>query len=405
MQVMVDRPLAQSIVGRLAEHDSRLGEDARGAVEWLTGFDRDEMPAVFSRRELQLFLWYQLPRKWLVSADEQLAVAEALACFFDQVGGEAATLAALCRSPETAALIRSGGKRLAAALERSGLEPPDTPLLTWSAFMSIEEALEHDLVASMLEDAVDCGVLVPGARGWRRQQNELVERYLTSPDANSTAPLARIHAARRQAWLDHPGHSSGDRELLERALATVDSNPPSAGEAEAAIEPLLWLLDQIAAAVKLTQTGALPRVLVRAAVERYPDWWDTATVGPPHQEAELYPLVLLHDLTDDLKLARRQRGTLRLTPTGRALRADPPRLLKQLAATLALELQAELDPALARLVLDGQQEIDWSLAALLAPFNAMIIERHIPTTVTSSGRVLAAAILDARAHGSRNTLS
>jgi len=24
----------------------------------------NELPAVFSRRDLQLFLWYQLPRKW-----------------------------------------------------------------------------------------------------------------------------------------------------------------------------------------------------------------------------------------------------------------------------------------------------------------------------------------------------
>ncbi|MGH8519117.1 MAG: hypothetical protein ACREUE_16835, partial [Panacagrimonas sp.] len=54
---------------------------------------------------------------------------------FDEVGPEAAPLAALCRSPQTAELIESGGKKLAAALDASGLEPPDTPLLAWSEFM------------------------------------------------------------------------------------------------------------------------------------------------------------------------------------------------------------------------------------------------------------------------------
>ena len=178
--------------------------------------------------------------------------------------------------------------------------------------MSIEEALEHDLVATLLEETIDNYELDPGRRGWRSRQSELVERYLTSPDESGTAPLSRIRAARRHAWLELPGRG-GDHDLLEEVLETIDSDSSLLAEAEEAIEPLLWLLDQLAARVKLTQTGALPRVLVRAAVERYPDWWDTATVGPPYQEAELYPLGLLHDLIDELKLVRRQRSTLQLT--------------------------------------------------------------------------------------------
>ena len=405
MRVIVDRAVADAIVARLSERDRRLGEDARAAVEWLTGFEGDELPAVFSRRELQLFLWYQLPKKWLIHTAEQQAVAEALACFFDEVGAEAAPLAALCRSPETAQLISSGGRKLASALERSGLEPPDTPVLAWSEFMSIEEALEHDLVATLLEEAIDNYDLDPGRRGWRSRQSELVERYLTSPDESGTAPLTRIRAARRHAWLELPGRG-GDHDLLEEVLETIDSDSPSLAEAEEAIEPLLWLLDQLAAGIKLTQTGALPRVLVRAAVERYPDWWDTATVGPPYQEAELYPLGLLHDLIDELKLVRQQRSTLQLTPKGRSLRADPQRLLSEVAATVAPELPVELDLPLARLAVDEQpDEIDWSLLGLLAPFNGIVVEGRTPTAVTTGGRTLAATVLDARAHGPRNTLS
>lgn len=404
MQVIVDRQVVDAIVARLSGRDRELGEDARASVEWLTGFAGDEMPAPFSRRELQLFLWYQLPKKWLISADEQLAVAEALACFFDQIGTEAIPLAALCRSTQTAEMIRTRGKNIASALERSGLEPPDTALLAWSAFMSIEESLEYDLVGAMLEEAVNTGGLVPGATGWRQRQTELVEQYLTNPDDSGTAPLARIHTARRQNWLDLPGRGPEERTLLERALTALDASQTSAADATEAIEPLLWLLGQLAPAVKLTQTGALPRTLVRTAVERYPDWWDTATVGPPYQEAELYPLGVLHDLVEQLKLARRQRLTLQLTPRGRTLRTDPQRLLGQVATAIAADMPAELDLTLSRLLVDDQPEIEWNLLGLLTPFNGIAIENRNPTTATPSGRTLAAAILNARAHGPRTSI-
>jgi hypothetical protein len=406
VRVVVDRTTTAAIVARLTAGDVRVGEDARAAVEWLSGADGDELPAVFSRRDLQLFLWYQLPRKWLIRPHEQQAVAEALALFFDQVGPEAAPLAAVCRGPQTVELIRSGGKKLAAALEASGLEPPDTSLLSWSEFMSIEESLEHDLVADLLDLAIDSGGLVPGGKGWRQHQHEIVERYLTTADGPGPTPLARIRAARRNAWLELHDRD-GQRDLLEAALAAIESDPISIVDAEAALEPPLWLLEQLADGVKLTQTGALPRALVRAAVERYPDWWDTDTVGPPHQEAELYPLRLLHDLIDELKLARRRRTTLELTPRGRTLRTDPQRLLTEIAATIANQLPADLDAPLAQLVLNNQPaEPDWLLDGLLAPFHG-ITGGHSQTgeTVTHGGRILSAAILRARAHGPRNNLT
>ena len=94
-----------------------------------------------------------------------------------------------------------------------------------------------------------------------------------------------------------------------------------------------------------------------------------------------------------------------MTLKGRTLRADPQRLLSEVAATLAPELPAELDLPLARLVVDEQpDEIDWSLYGLLAPFNGIVVERRTPTAVTSGGRTLAAAILYARANGPRNAL-
>lgn len=123
---------------------------------------------------MQLFLWYELPQKWLVEPEEHLVIAEALGVFFDELGPPAAPLAALCRDPETTRLLRDGGEGFVEALEASGLEPPDTPLLEWSDPMPIEESLARDAVAEMLEQAVADGQLVPGASGWLGRQAALL---------------------------------------------------------------------------------------------------------------------------------------------------------------------------------------------------------------------------------------
>ncbi len=406
MRVLVDHSVADAIVAELSRQDPRVGQDARAAVEWMTAADGDEFPAAFSRRELQTFLWYQLPRKWLIGPHEHRAVADALALFFDRVGPDAAPLAELCRSFKTRQLLRSGGKGLAAALDASGLEPPDTPTLTWSGYMSLEESLEHDQVAALLEEAIDDGRLTPGGKGWRQQQAELVEQHLTTPFGPSAeTPLSRIRAARRAFWL-HLHARTGNQPFLEAALDAVQTHPPSPANGAEALEPLLWLLSNLDNGLKLTQTGALPRALVRDAVVQYPDWWDTTTVGPPYQEAEILPLCTLHDLTRETKLARPHKNSLHLTPRGRALRADPTSLLTLIAETLASDLNAELDVELAQVTLNHDPDaINWPLHDLLGAFNGVThTRRHATPTITPAGRTIAAAILDARAHGPKTSL-
>ncbi len=379
-----------------------VGEDARAAIEWLTGGDDDDEPATFTRRELQLFLWYELPRKWLIDSDGHLAVAEALAVFFDELGPQAAGLAALCRDAATVRLLRAKGEGFVEAIEASGLEPPDTPLLAWSDLMTIEESLERDAAGDMLEEAVDDGLLVPGDKGWQQVQAELIERFLITPDGSGATPLSRIHAARREAWLEMTA-DPGQRALLE-AATLVEGEIPSAAESEAAVEPLLWLLGRLAYGVKLTQTGALPRALVREAVERYPDWWDTEVVGPPYREAEIYPLEVLHTIVDDLKLARRRSGILKLSPRGRELRADPSALLSTVASMIAgVGGSRQLDLALAPLVADSEDSVGFPELHLLGPFHGVVGNwLPEPPRLTAAGRTLAAAILRARAYGPRH---
>lgn len=404
MRFVIPRAEAEDIVGRLARRDARVAEDARAAIEWLTAGEEEDAPTVLTRRTLQLFLWYELPRKWLVEPEEHLAVAEALGLFFDESGPSAAALAALCRDPDTTRLLCDGGEGFVEAIDASGLEPPDTPLLEWSDLMTIEESLERDAVAEMLEQAVDDGQLVPGARGWLERQSDLVENYLLAPDATQTTPLARIHAARRHAWLERVADDE-QRVLLEVATPT-DAELPTPADAETAVEPLLWLLGRLADGVKLTQTGALPRVLVREAVERYPDWWDEDLLGPPHREADVYPLGVLHTLVDELGLARPRRGILKLGPRGRALRADSVGLLRMIALTIATAgASLQLDRALAHLLADDASEVDFRLVHLLGPFHGVMggrLRREVE--VTAGGRTLAAAILRERAYGPRHSL-
>ena len=223
MRLVIRQSQAAEVVSRLSIHDTRRSEDARAAVEWLTSGD-DGDSAVFTRRRLQLFLWYELPHKWLIESDEHIAVAEALATFFDELGPAAAPLSALCRDPETLRLLRDEGEGLVTAIEASGLEPPDTPSLEWSDLMTIEESLERDAVAEMLEEAVDTGQLVPGTRSWKERQVKLVEQHLTTSDARGTTPLARVLAVRRQAWLERFS-DEGERALLEATTRNIDEVP------------------------------------------------------------------------------------------------------------------------------------------------------------------------------------
>lgn len=95
-----------------------------------------------------------------------------------------------------------------------------------------------------------------------------------------------------------------------------------------ALEPLAWLLDAALDGIALTQTGALNRALVRAAVERSPNWWNTERFGPPHREDEVRALCDVHDVARRMRLLRRRGRKLVLTRRGETLRRNPAALLR-----------------------------------------------------------------------------
>ena len=115
----------------------------------------------------------------------------------------------------------------------------------------------------------------------------------------------------------------------------TELSSPEPGPAGDSTEPARWLLDAAAdGGLPLTQTFALARTIVRQAVERWPDWWDTRIHGLPNREADVHRLEELHAGLRRLRLVRRRGRKLVATVRGRELASDPARLARVLASDL-----------------------------------------------------------------------
>lgn len=289
--------------------------DAEGALRWL-GWN-GEGPLWLRRSDVQLYLWYQLPTKYLASLEDKLATAEAFGRLLELLD---VPYAKLCAAPETLALLerwerddRGARRELGRLLDASGLEPPDTELLAWGSVMGLEEAQAREDVATALEEALEAGDLGLGAPGFARRRNAVVDAVLAADGR-----LDAIHAERLQRW-----RSRGP--IRERVADTIARPAPDFGDVGGAVAPARWLIERGADGLALTQTGALSRALVREAVERWPGWWDTELFGAPNQEAEIVPLQELRHLLRRMRLLRRDGR--RLVSTARARSMAPAALL------------------------------------------------------------------------------
>lgn len=344
MPIELSPDAVERVMARLGEHDLDAPRDVEGALEWICSGEGPAAPVTINRYALQVFLWYQLPRKWLTSREHKRAVAARLGRFLELVGGRAATYGEICMSEETSRLLEAwededggAGALFRHALDASGLEPPDTDALEWGSVMGLEEARLRDEAALELERALEDGRLEPGERGFKRRQAELVTGFLRSPRAelDGRSPIDLVAQERLEGWARR---GSEERraivaavELQLRQLGPAGKRPPAdAG----ALEPLCWLLDAVVDGIALTQTGALNRALVRAAVERFPDWWDAELFGPPHREGEVFSLCEVHELARRMRLLRRRGRKLVLTTRGKALRGDRAALLHACAPDL-----------------------------------------------------------------------
>jgi hypothetical protein len=140
-------------------------------------------------------------------------------------------------------------------------------------------------------------------------------------------------------------------------------------------EPSTWLLDAALGGIALTQTGALNRALVRAAVERFPDWQSVELHGPPPREDDVYSLCEVHKLARRLRLLRRGGRKLFLTRQGERLRLDPAALFHACASRL---IAAEGFEAAA-------QELAAAVLVSAGPVDRHVLESVVHAAIVAGG--------------------
>lgn len=322
----------------LAKLDAASAEHARAAVGWLLP---DEASVDDLRRlgqlQLQEFLWYQLPVKWLCDEREHHEIAWSLGDLFEAAGQD--RYARLCRADVTHRLIAEwehdrerARADLQVALAESGVQPPDTPLLSWGGVMGLQEAAARYLTSAALEEAIAAGDLIPGDRGWKKRAARIADGFLTSPSPSfdGQSPLVAIQQERAERWASQspPDWAAAVTPVLP-LLAEEPVVPAAAADA---LAPLVWLLEQIGDGVTLTQTGRLPPVLVRAANDRF-RWFELPGFSV-RTETDVHELADLHDLGRRSRLLTLRGRRLSVSAAGRRALANPAELLRTSALAM-----------------------------------------------------------------------
>jgi hypothetical protein len=268
-----------------SELDQEQAVDLRGALAWF-GADEDGPTVCVSRHDLQQFLHYILPRKYLAEVEEQIAVARALGDGLEHLGAPG-DYVDLCRAPETLALIRlwavdedAAFAQFAALTDASGLEPPDLDELAWQPVMGVIEAQTRDAVTLALERALESGD--------SRSAAEIVRAVLAEPDPDGehSTRLRAVQAERIDRWAGW--RSSARRGLLEPLVSEMADAPVPEWPADDVFD---WLLEEARAGLALTERGALSRAVAVEIGRRRPAWtWDRT----PRSEADVEHLRVLH---------------------------------------------------------------------------------------------------------------
>jgi hypothetical protein len=326
-------PEIAAALAKLAQQDAASAGNAEAALEWIAG---ELGLAAITQQHVQNFCWYQLPMKWLISHEEKLRVAVALGEVLDLL--HLPRYASVCRSQATREILgayeespRLGKAAFRRAAVGSGITPPDLPEFEWGAAMGPLEALAWSSVADFFEVAVASGGLIPGTRGWKMSQQELVRAHLNVPQASLLGQTyaQAILTERTETWINL--HRSETRRTILAAMANQLLYPAQfpVGTTDP-LPPLRWLLGELHGGIALTQTGNLSQKFVQQNADRF--GWDFDS--PPRTEDDLYDLHQVRELTQKLGLARRMGRKLMLTAKGRRLAGDPEQIWRAVAAVL-----------------------------------------------------------------------
>ncbi|MGR6914464.1 hypothetical protein ACU635_09455 [[Actinomadura] parvosata] len=210
-------PDVTALLAELERSHPDLAEEARTAVEWLTGGEPLE---TVTQLDVCEFLWYTLPLKvappnagTMKGSGDMERLARSLGRLL-QLGGMD-RYAAMCVSPTTLQILRTyaregedaGTTAYQQALEATGVLPPDVPELQWSMIMGPEELGAHIACSAALELAIVAGESV--------DRTALTRRWLTEPraDLGGDSWLNRVHGERLNRWV--LGRGPARRELAQ----------------------------------------------------------------------------------------------------------------------------------------------------------------------------------------------
>ncbi len=328
----------QRLIADLTLDNTEIGQSATDAWMSLTA---GEGPPMLSLAGLQNWLWWLLPKRWHAHDEQHLGYwtesANAAAKLFDLLGD--ATYADTCRSETTATVLaawsHSRSKGLAAtlkALKESPVSPPDTDNFAWGDVFGSWESNARDAVEVALEEAIDDGVLDPTKARWRKVATQICADTLDEEQHDNLGQSWRslVLSERAQTWATGPRVPSHHADSRQEIAKQFMSPPPlpSANVTTGPLGLLEWLADACADGVTLTASGYLPRKLVLDAVNTH-DWW--IWDKPPHSEADVYELAMVHKAARSLGVLRRKGKTLTTTKAGRTIATDPelwwPRLV------------------------------------------------------------------------------
>jgi hypothetical protein len=326
-------PEIAAALAKLAQQDAASVGNAEAALEWIAG---ELGLAAITQEHVQNFCWYQLPMKWLISHEDKLRVAVALGKVLDLL--QLPKYASVCRSQATREILgayeessRLGKAAFRRAAVGSGITPPDLPEFEWGAAMGSEEALAWSSAADFLEVAVASGDLIPGARSWKKSQQELVRAHLHVPQASLLGQTyaQAILTERAETWVNLRRSETRRAILATMANRVLHSAQFPAGATDP-LPPLRWMLGELHSGITLTQTGNLNQKFVQQNADRF--GWDFHS--PPRTEDDLYDLHQVRELTQKLGLAHRTGRKLMLTAKGRRLAGDSEQLWRAVAAVL-----------------------------------------------------------------------
>lgn len=327
---MHDDPAIAAVLQKLHAEDPGLAGDASSALDSLTWGNG---PEIITQQAVQRFCWYVLPTKFLVEPGHHRQIVDALARALELLGLD--RYASVARSDTTAVVLaayeRDGSEGFAAfraAEEASGLAPPELDDFAFGTVMGLVESGAFDAVADHLELAIASGALVPGARGWKARQAELVRQHLALPQVGLAGRSIReaVVDERVERWVSDvrdPAH----RSRVESIAAEVRVPPPVPAGVDDPLPSLRWLLDALADGQRLTKTGNLNRAFVREAAPHFA--WDWPS--PPNFEHDCFTLVEVRALAQRAGLARASKGVLVRTKEGARRAADAGALWERVA--------------------------------------------------------------------------